>query len=108
MAQLHTRTLQTAPEQWNSTAHPQPDLIVVSLGGNDFNHQNGNVPTNSSFSSAYARLLDQLFLQYERSEGLVVASVCGMVRLSTLTHSTSVVSNQRKTVDQSARYCWPL
>ena len=79
MAQLYLRTLQTRPTLWNTSAAfntSAPDLVVISLGGNDFNHQGGHVPTNASFTAAYARLLDQLFSQ--RGGALVVAAVCGM------------------------------
>ena len=75
MAQLHTRTLQTSPRQWDVASHPSPNLVVVSLGGNDYNHQDGHVPANATFTAAYMRLLEQLFFY---SDELVVASVCGM------------------------------
>jgi lysophospholipase L1-like esterase len=46
MAELFNRTLQTSPTPWNSLERRQPDLVVISLGGNDFNHQKGHTPTN--------------------------------------------------------------
>ena len=35
----------------------QPDLVVVSLGGNDYNHQGGNVPSNETFTEATINFL---------------------------------------------------
>ncbi|KAH8047451.1 GDSL-like Lipase/Acylhydrolase [Aureococcus anophagefferens] len=58
MAELSTRSLQTRNESWDGDA---PDLAVVSLGGNDFNHQGGDVPSNETFAAAYAALLDRIF-----------------------------------------------
>lgn len=74
MGQLFDRALQTRTSTWNASA--PVDLVVVSLGGNDFNHQDGRVPSNETFSAAYASLLDRIF---ETSPGLTaVAAVCGM------------------------------
>lgn len=60
---------------WNATVDP-PNLVVVSLGGNDFNHQDGRVPTNATFSAAYARLLDAFYSKFPDLGA--VAAVCGM------------------------------
>ncbi|KAH8095472.1 GDSL-like Lipase/Acylhydrolase [Aureococcus anophagefferens] len=49
MAELSTRSLQTRNESWDGDA---PDLAVVSLGGNDFNHQGGDVPSNETPAEA--------------------------------------------------------
>eukprot|EP00957_Ditylum_brightwellii_P116181 8862098-Ditylum_brightwellii.AAC.1 len=60
---LINRTLMTnSKERWPYETRPLPDLVVVSLGGNDFNHQGGHVPTDAKFSSAYKDLLLDLFL----------------------------------------------
>ena len=50
-----------------------PDLVVVSLGGNDYN--NAVVPTEDTFRAAYAALLDSLFAGYGRNT--TVANICG-------------------------------
>ena len=71
MAELFTRSLQTRNESWDGDA---PDLAVVSLGGNDFNHQDGDVPSNETFAAAYAALLDRIFA----GGAPAVAAVCGM------------------------------
>ena len=39
---------------------PAP-LVVVSLGGNDYNHQEGNVPTNATFTEGTRNFLNSLF-----------------------------------------------
>ena len=81
MADLHSRTLQSQEKpQWNySKETAGADLVVVSLGGNDYNHQKGKVPDDAAFAEAYATFLDGLYAQYERSgrDELVVVSVCG-------------------------------
>ena len=79
MAQLRTRTLQTREGGWTYDAaagRPPPELVVVSLGGNDFNHQGDKVPTDATFSSAYAALLDAVFAE-AGSALRAVAAVCG-------------------------------
>ena len=76
MAQLWKRTLQTEPAAWNMSA-AVPQLAVISLGGNDFNHQGGHVPSNESFTSAFGALLDGLYAGYG-SEAVAVAAICGM------------------------------
>ena len=48
------RTLETAETPlWDFTAQ-QPNLVVISLGGNDYNHQKGNTPSNQTFNAAYS------------------------------------------------------
>ncbi|GMI11106.1 hypothetical protein TrVE_jg9602 [Triparma verrucosa] len=54
-----------------------PDLVVVSLGGNDYNHQHGNVPSNETFSAAYEEFLLKIFSAYESNEDAKILSVCG-------------------------------
>ena len=76
---LYDRTLQRRETPlW--TSPPATDLVVVSLGGNDFNNQDGNVPSNATFTNAYISFLDRLFA----GEGLgantnmpTVLSICG-------------------------------
>ena len=52
-----------------------PDLVVISLGGNDYNHHNGNVPSNEDFSEAYGAFITSVFNEY--GEGVKVLNVCG-------------------------------
>merc|ERR1711907_914381 len=57
---------------WNQS---QAQLVVVSLGGNDFNHQHNHVPSNQSFSSAYEALLLQILTTMSKPP--IVLSICG-------------------------------
>mmetsp|Transcript_30001 Transcript_30001/g.59587 ORF Transcript_30001/g.59587 Transcript_30001/m.59587 type:complete len:428 (+) Transcript_30001:70-1353(+) len=54
-----------------------PDLVVISLGGNDYNHQHGNVPSNETFSEAYEAFLLSIFDAYEANPTTIILSVCG-------------------------------
>ena len=38
-----------------------PDLVVISLGGNDYNHQGGDVPSNATFNQAYEDFMLRIF-----------------------------------------------
>ena len=59
--------------QWSSWT---PDLIVVSLGGNDYN--NIEVPTEPVFRAAYHALLDSLFEGYAYAASApAIANICG-------------------------------
>jgi hypothetical protein len=85
MADLYNRTLQTQPVPvWRASRNHSPAaLVVISLGGNDYNHQNGHVPNNASFTAAYTRLLDRIFesresLELAGQQPVTVASICGM------------------------------
>ena len=88
MAQLHLRTLLSdARSEWTEeraalTGRRRPDLIIVSLGGNDFNHQVGHAPSAEKFGQAYSRFLASLFTATAEGDahappGLVVVSICG-------------------------------
>ena len=48
--------------------------MVISLGGNDFNHQHGNVPSNETFNAAYIEFVTTVLETYPES---TVLSVCG-------------------------------
>ncbi|GMH68824.1 hypothetical protein TL16_g05015 [Triparma laevis f. inornata] len=54
-----------------------PDLVLVSLGGNDYNHQHGNVPSNETFSAAYEEFMLNIFSAYETNPNTRILSVCG-------------------------------
>ena len=78
MPDYWNRTLQSRASPVWGFARGIPDLLLISLGGNDYNHQNGNVPTNATFTKAYAAFLSRVFRTYaETNPWLVVASVCG-------------------------------
>ena len=72
MATLFNYTLQTdssrKPEIYDlKTAHQRANaerVIVISLGGNDYNHQKGHVPSNETFTLAYVGFLNQLLTSY--------------------------------------------
>ena len=49
--------------------------MYVSLGGNDYNHQHGDVPTNDTFSDAYAAFVERAIDAY--GPGVRVLGVCG-------------------------------
>ena len=92
MPEYYTRTLQTERStRWDFGASPRPDLIVVSLGGNDFNHQR-KVPSNETFRTAYHHFLNQItepyLLSLDQEEGdqqdtapppppVTIVSICG-------------------------------
>ena len=62
---------------WDFAAEVQPDLVTMSLGGNDYSHQHGLVTTNASFTRHYVAFLSELFTKYPTNRTRVVA-VCGM------------------------------
>ena len=69
------RTLETADQpRWDFGSAREPDLVVVSLGGNDFNHQHGNVPSNETFNAAYNDFITTILGTYPSA---TVMSVCG-------------------------------
>ena len=77
MPVLFNRTLMSD----KSTAWPigrwVPDAVLISLGGNDYNHQKGYAPSNATFTAAYGKFLDHLFEGYAANPNLVVVSFCG-------------------------------
>ena len=80
MPELYNRTRQMVKgSYWNEP--PPQNLVFVSLGGNDYNHQNGNVPSNITFMRGYASLLDRLFSGEGLGNGTYdakIISICGM------------------------------
>ena len=68
------RTLQTEDGSWDFAKYI-PDVVLLSLGGNDFNHQKGNVPSSSSFSKAYEAFVMRIYEAYGLTT--TVVSVCG-------------------------------
>jgi hypothetical protein len=77
MPDLWSRTLQTENSRYNFSNFI-PHLVVVSLGGNDFNHQGNQVPTNSSFTSAYEQFLLAVFHAYTSGQfSPVIVNICG-------------------------------
>ena len=65
MPDYYNRRLQTEKEPlWDfASEEHRPDLVVVSLGGNDFNHQSV-VPSNATFQAAYVDFLEQVAAPY--------------------------------------------
>ena len=79
MPQLYGRTLQTeATPPWDFGSWV-PQLVLISLGGNDYNHHSGSVPSNASFSAAYEAFLLSVFAGYDGAgaNDSVVVSICG-------------------------------
>ena len=97
MAGLYNRTLQTLKSPLGDSPSNKYDLadehkqagasraVLISLGGNDYNHQKGHVPSNVTFTAAYVNFLSALFEAYgytgkSSDPGLappVLISVCG-------------------------------
>jgi hypothetical protein len=71
------RTLQTNEQLlWNFTSW-RPHLVVISLGGNDYNHQN-SVPSNETFTAAYEDFILQIVEPYgEGGPVPTIVSICG-------------------------------
>jgi len=69
------RTLQTEKDNPWDFSRAVPDVVLISLGGNDFNHQDGNVPSNQSFAESYEAFVLRVFQVYGN---ITVVSVCGM------------------------------
>ena len=83
MPAYFNRTLQNQDTPWNFSAEPFVDLLTISLGGNDYNHQHGNVPTNQSFtehSAAFFAFLFRAFNKRQVETGSLtqIMAVCGM------------------------------
>ena len=85
LSEYFNRTLQLDTNYaWNFSEESYVDLVIVSLGGNDFNNQNGNVPSNETFTTEYSKFLSYLFQVYNkpfdekiRNQTQVIV-VCGM------------------------------
>jgi len=88
MPDYFNRTIQgTSKHQWNFGKESHVDLVLVSLGGNDYNHQNGDIPSNVDFSSKYVSFLSSLIevfddndddpMNYLRSATKILC-ICGM------------------------------
>ena len=69
----HTLLTEKNPK-WVGPGEIHPDLVIVSVGGNDYNHHKGKVPTDEEFGSAYEQFLMEIFGTYA---GVKVLSVCG-------------------------------
>ena len=74
---------------WKFTESWRPNLILIDLGGNDYNHQDGDVPSNSTFTEAMEDFLLNLFNEYyppgtskesesESESYPTIVNVCGM------------------------------
>jgi len=77
MPDYYERVLQTEEEPLWNFQQWRPDLVVLSLGGNDFNHQK-NVPSNHTFRQAYHDFLQEIAEPYiDDVPPLTIVSVCG-------------------------------
>eukprot|EP00051_Salpingoeca_urceolata_P028642 m.487699 g.487699 ORF g.487699 m.487699 type:complete len:480 (-) comp25210_c0_seq1:43-1482(-) len=80
MPEYFNRTVQEDASQqglWNFSLGQRPDVILVSLGGNDYNHQDGMVPTNATFTRRFGDFARFLFAVVASPTSQVVV-VCGM------------------------------
>ena len=78
MPSFYERALLTHPgSAWNFSSWV-PELVVISLGGNDYNHQHGHVPSNASFSEGYAKLVSRISRVYRANPALTILAICGM------------------------------
>jgi len=73
---LYGRTMQTRAERWNHSAWT-PDLVMLALGGDDFNRLAVQVPSNATFTSAFAAFVHAIFEAYRANPKLTMVSVCG-------------------------------
>ena len=56
-----------------------PDLVTVSLGGNDYNHQHGDVPSNATFTAHYDAFLTKITKEFYPTDATkAIVAVCGM------------------------------
>ena len=83
MPQYFNQTLQEDTQiSWNFTKDGIVDLVIVSLGGNDYNHQEGQRPPDHVFINAYTSFLQFLFHIYDNNTILhnttKILSICGM------------------------------
>jgi len=64
----------------NGSAPPRgswtPNLVLISLGGNDFNHQASLMPSDEDFAVAYRRFLTRIFQEYRNAPPAIV-NICG-------------------------------
>ena len=84
MPDYFRRTLRSTSGGWDFSEN-NPDIVLVSLGGNDFNHQDGNEPSSDTFISQYEDFLLFLFQSYGESDHSIqmqketnIVSICGM------------------------------
>eukprot|EP00938_MAST-03A_sp_MAST-3A-sp1_P005653 g5653.t1 len=69
-------TLQSSSKHFWDFSTWRPDLVYISLGGNDYNHQNGHVPSNETFTEAYEHFMLRVLNTYGNTTTKVL-SVCG-------------------------------
>ncbi len=64
----YTLQTETTPRFWNLAEQHRRDnasrAVVVSLGGNDYNHQENRTPSNATFTGAYVQFLEKLHQAY--------------------------------------------
>merc|ERR1711972_740480 len=63
MPDVFGRSMQTN-DKFEFDFHWAPQLVVVALGGNDFNHQEGHVPSDTRFFGAFESFLLSIFGAY--------------------------------------------
>mmetsp|Transcript_7443 Transcript_7443/g.27325 ORF Transcript_7443/g.27325 Transcript_7443/m.27325 type:complete len:326 (-) Transcript_7443:2396-3373(-) len=81
MPQLHNRTIQTdASPTWPFGDHPASDLVIISLGGNDYNHHGGNVPSNDTFNASYEAFLLQVFADAQQGPSMTTSRESAQAR----------------------------
>ena len=84
MPQYFNLTLQEENKNlWNFTKDGIVDLVIVSLGGNDYNHKKGDRLANDVFSNVYISFLQFLFHIYDdnvmtNKKTTKILSICGM------------------------------
>lgn len=64
MPDYYNRTLQSDSKHLWDPTNFIPDIVLTSLGGNDYNHQEGREPTQEDFNDAYEKFWLQIFGQY--------------------------------------------
>jgi len=61
MPAYYNRTLQTSEHYLWDFKKFIPNVVFINLGGNDYNHQGGDVLTNATFEKEYFKFLTFLF-----------------------------------------------
>ena len=80
MLDYYNKKLLSEPESFITTGSEEdPVLTIVSLGGNDYNHQNGDVPTQEEFSQGMANfLMEKVWIDPNSVMFKRVLLICGM------------------------------
>ena len=74
MPEYYPRVLQSKKTPLFNFSSWKPQLVLISLGGNDYNHQEGHIPNQTTFTNASEKFLLEIFSKYP---DVIVVNVCG-------------------------------